>query len=239
MARQMGNRRIPTPTEKASPMTSGKDAAHAAAKAGFGDAPYTNLSKNQDLITIVAIGMSESGGSASASHRNNDGTVDAGYWQINQIHWGGLQESAVKDLNVNATLAYRVSDGGKNFRPWTDYKNGKYRSHISSAQSAVKSLGTESVQTGLEDVAGAEVAGDVVDAAGDALGKIGATFRAIYDGFAAFAGWVGDPHNWTRVAQVVGGGAILVVGSAMVLSQTSTGDKLVKGAKKAATKGAL
>jgi hypothetical protein len=216
-------------------MTSGHDAAHAAAKAGFGDAPYTNLTKNQDLITIVAIGMSESGGNANAENHNSNGTTDAGYWQINQIHWGGLQISAVKDLNVNAGLAYRVSGNGKNFQPWTDYKNNKYRTHIGAAQNAVKSLGTESVQTGLEDIAGAEQVGDVVDATAGALGKIGSVFEATWKILADAGAWVGNPHNWTRIVQVVGGGAILVVGAGMVLKETDVG----KAATKAATKGAL
>jgi hypothetical protein len=205
-------------------VTSGKDAAHAAAKAGFGRAPYTNLGINQDLITIVAIGMSESGGNASADNTNSDGTRDAGYWQINQIHWRGLTESAVKDLTVNARLAMEVYQK-QGFTAWTDYKNGKYRAHLSSAQNAVKSLGTESVNTGIEDVAGAEVVGDVVD-------KTGAVLEAGFNILSDASKWIGNPGNWIRIVQVVGGIVVGVTAVSLVLKETDIGKAAVSAANK-------
>jgi hypothetical protein len=209
-------------------MTSGKDAAHAAAKAGFGKAPYTNLGINQDLSTIVAIGMSESGGNASADHTNSDGTRDAGYWQINQVHWRGLTESAVKDLNVNARLAAEVY-AKQGFNAWTDYKNGKYRSKLSAAQNAVKSLGTESVNTGIEDIAGAEVVGDVASTVGDTLS---AAYNILSDG----AKWIGNPGNWIRIVQVVGGVVVGVTAISLVLKETDIGKSAVGVVSKGAIK---
>jgi hypothetical protein len=210
-------------------MASGKDAAHAAAQAGFGNAPYTNLNANRDLVTIVAIGRSESGGNENARNINDNDTVDAGYWQINQIHWHGLQESAVKDLGVNARLAKEVYDK-QGFQAWTDYKNNKYRNYLSFAEGAVRSLGTESVQTGLEDVAGAEIAGD-------AIGNIAGVLKATYETISDLAGWFGDPHNWVRILMTAGGIVLGVTAIAAVASETKTGEKLVSAGKTAATKG--
>lgn len=199
-----------------------REAAHAAAKAGFGNAPYTNVSANRDLITIVAIGRSESGGNASARHVNNSGSVDAGYWQINQVNWRGLQESAVKDLNVNATLAHEVYNR-QGFAAWTDYRNNKYRSYLTQAESAVKSLGSESVQTGIEDVAGAEIITGTVDAAKTAVGILVDASK-----------WVGDPHNWLRIVLVAGGVVLGLVSAAAIASETKAGRVAVKAASKGA-----
>jgi hypothetical protein len=176
------------------------------------------------LITIVAIGMSESGGNASADNTNSDGTRDAGYWQINQIHWRGLTESAVKDLTVNARLAMEVYQK-QGFTAWTDYKNGKYRAHLSSAQNAVKSLGTESVNTGIEDVAGAEVVGDVVD-------KTGAVLEAGFNILSDASKWIGNPGNWIRIVQVVGGIVVGVTAVSLVLKETDIGKAAVSAANK-------
>jgi hypothetical protein len=189
-------------------MTSPRDAAHAAAKAGFGDAPYTNLAANQKLVTIVAIGMTESGGSATARNVNTSGSVDIGYWQINQVNWHGLSEAALKDINVNARVAKEVYDR-QGFNAWTDYRSGKYRQNVSAAQTAVKSLGTESVNTGLEDIAGAEQIGDAVDSVGGFLGSAWGVIEAT-------SKWVGDPGNWVRIVQVVGGVALGLAAASIV-----------------------
>jgi hypothetical protein len=189
-------------------MTSPRDAAHAAAKAGFGDAPYTNLAANQKLVTIVAIGIAESGGSATARNVNTNGSVDIGYWQINQVNWHGLSEAALKDINVNARVAKEVYDR-QGFNAWTVYRTGKYRSHISTAQTAVKSLGTESVSTGFEDVAGAEIIGGAVNGVSEFLGSAWGVIEAT-------SKWVGNPGNWVRIVQVVGGVALGLAAASIV-----------------------
>ena len=103
----------------------------AARKAGFtGDA----------LRTMVAIGIRESGGNPRALN-NNAGTGDLSYglFQINMLggmgparraQFGLASNDALLDPYTNARVAYQMSGGGRNFTPWSTYKNRSYLSAL-------------------------------------------------------------------------------------------------------------
>jgi hypothetical protein len=50
-----------------------------------------------------------------------------GLWQINTLAHPGLDESKLLDPEYNATAAYLISNGGKDWRPWSTYTSGAYR----------------------------------------------------------------------------------------------------------------
>jgi hypothetical protein len=87
--------------------------------------------------TMYGIVMAESGGNANA-HNGNAGTGDNSYGlaQINML--GSMGEARLKQFGLaayndlydpltNLKVAYALSDGGRNFTPWTTFTSGAYR----------------------------------------------------------------------------------------------------------------
>lgn len=111
-------------------------------KAGFrGDA----------LSMAYAIAMAESGGNARA-HNGNAGTGDNSYglFQINMLggmgperrkRYGLSSNDDLYDPLTNARIAYQMSNGGKNWRPWSTYLRGDYKKYYGQSGAQVKSSG--------------------------------------------------------------------------------------------------
>lgn len=104
--------------------------------------------KGEGLKMAYAIAMAESSGNAGA-HNGNAGTGDNSYglFQINMLggmgperrkRYGLSSNDALFDPYVNAKIAYQMSNGGKNWGPWSTYKRGDYKKYYggSSAQVA-------------------------------------------------------------------------------------------------------
>jgi hypothetical protein len=121
-------------------------------KAGF---------SGQGMAMAYAIAMAESGGRAGA-HNGNAGTGDNSYglFQINMLggmgperrkRYGLSSNEALYDALTNARVAYKMSNGGKNWGPWSTYKTGAYRQYYGgssaqvSAYSATSTGGTGTV----------------------------------------------------------------------------------------------
>lgn len=94
-------------------------------KAGF---------KGDALRRAWAVAMAESGGRSNA-HNPNAKTGDNSYglFQINMLgalgparlkQYGLSSNEQLFDPLVNAQIAYKMSGGGKNWKPWSAYKNG-------------------------------------------------------------------------------------------------------------------
>ena len=121
--------------------------AHAAYTAGF---------RGQALLTAVAIAMAESRGNPSA--RKNDSIEDSvGLWQINidpRKSWGRARArkhggaSGLMDPYENARAAYDISNQGKNFNPWSTYKQKKnsYTNWLGTAATAIRKIGLNSIE---------------------------------------------------------------------------------------------
>lgn len=94
----------------------------AAKKAGF---------SGEALRMAVAIGLAEGGG-AGTRHTNSDKrrTVDRGYWQWNNYWHPEVTDAMADDPYASAQQLYRVSGGGRNWSPWSTYKNGAYRQYL-------------------------------------------------------------------------------------------------------------
>ena len=97
-------------------------------------------------VTATAVGLAESSCTASATNRNGatsgcaSGSVDRGMWQINSCYHAEVSVTCAFDAVCNAKAAYRISSSGTNWRPWSTYNSGAYRSHLSDAQSAVNAV---------------------------------------------------------------------------------------------------
>lgn len=76
--------------------------------------------EGEALRTAWALARRESGGRPDAeSPSNTNGTRDHGLFQINDVHRGSwIDFDRLSDPLYNAQVAYRMSDGGKDFSAW-------------------------------------------------------------------------------------------------------------------------
>jgi hypothetical protein len=103
----------------------------------------------EDRITIMAaVGMSESGGDASAINpgRGAGGRVtneySVGLWQINMkahgTKYGNVAQLQDPLTNARAALAIYKIQG---LRAWGSYTDGRYKSYLASSQAAYQNKG--------------------------------------------------------------------------------------------------
>jgi len=93
----------------------------------------------EDQIPMaVAVALAESGGNASATHGNSNGSMDNGLWQINSVHSGRPGFENVMDPLQNAKLAFQIyKDAGNSWSPWVTAQNGLQNQFMSRGQAAV------------------------------------------------------------------------------------------------------
>lgn len=78
-----------------------------------------------DPKLAAAIAMAESGGVVHALRRSSREN-SVGLWQINtKVH--PYSASDMRNPLKNARAAFEISKGGKNWRPWSAYVNGRYK----------------------------------------------------------------------------------------------------------------
>lgn len=102
--------------------------------------------KGDGLKMAYAIAMAESGGNASAHNGNaNTGDNSYGLFQINMLggmgperraRYGLSSNDALYDALTNAKVAYKMSNGGKSWGPWSTYGNGAYRQYYGGSGGA-------------------------------------------------------------------------------------------------------
>jgi len=160
-----------------------------ARKAGFDPAA---------AVIAAAIAMAESGLNTGAK---GDVSLQTDYWGpsvgLMQIRTVKSQTGTGKDRDIsllsdplqNMIAAYHISNGGKNWTPWTTFTRGTYRQFIGQANEGAKAGGTA-----------ANTGGDIeqVGWLGDALGVDELAGRAKQLGFVMLA--------------IVAGGALVVLG---------------------------
>jgi hypothetical protein len=114
-------------------------------KAGF---------RGSALNMAYAIAMAESGGRAGA-HNGDISTGDNSYglFQINMLgamgperrkRYGLKSNDDLFDPLVNARVAYKMSNGGRNWQPWSTYKNGAYKRYYGQSGASVSGSGSAS-----------------------------------------------------------------------------------------------
>lgn len=92
------------------------------------------------LIDIVAIAMAESGlNTAAKSPPNSDqwGSIDRGILQINS-HWHAeVADSCAYDAACAFQAGFRISQGGRDFTPWSTWGNGRAAANIAVVSAAL------------------------------------------------------------------------------------------------------
>lgn len=84
------------------------------------------------IATAIAVSLAENPGmdSDTNSPPNRDGSIDRGPFQINSHAHAEVPDSCAHDLACSAQAAYKISNGYKNWTPWTTYKSGAYKAHL-------------------------------------------------------------------------------------------------------------
>lgn len=86
----------------------------------------------QSASTIVAIAEAESNLNPTARGINTNGSIDRGILQINNVYHSEVPDSCAYDPTCSFQQAYRISDAGTNFTPWTTYNSGAYQQYLTS-----------------------------------------------------------------------------------------------------------
>jgi len=87
------------------------------------------------LQTIVAIAMAESGGNTQAQNCNNpNGTCDRGVLQINNHFHSEVTDACAYDPACSFKAAFKISNSGINFSPWTTFTSGAYGKFLGNSQ---------------------------------------------------------------------------------------------------------
>ena len=91
----------------------------AAMRAGF---------RGQALEIALAVAMAEGGGRINAIGDNGQSVSS---WQIHMpSHPNYSRDRLLTDPYYAAQAAYEISGGGRNWNPWTMYRNGGYRQYL-------------------------------------------------------------------------------------------------------------
>lgn len=146
--------------------------------------------KTEQAIAIV---LAESGGKTDARNHNTDGSIDRGIFQINNKAHPEVSDACADNPACASRAAYKISNGGTNWHPWSTFNQGKAKVDGSS------SIPDAAVKDPIADAASG--AGDAVASTGDALKTIG-TFLAS----------LGQAATWLHVIEVLGGVILLIMG---------------------------
>lgn len=195
-------------------------------------ARYAVLFAREDPVTATAVALAEHRGNVDTAAVSATG--DVGIWQINVRSHPQWTAAQLKDPQTNATAMREISNNGKSFAAWTGtYVRGLHLAYMSQARSAV-----DSVSGSVSDLPLSERLGDVAGAnplevAEDVAGSIGRLAETL----GGFLEWVTDPDTWRRIALVVAGGGVVLVGVTVLARGTELGETVEDVATNVATKG--
>ncbi|QAX92934.1 glycosyltransferase [Streptomyces phage WheeHeim] len=158
------------------------------------------------LAKAVAIALAESSGNPNA-HNAVPPDNSYGLWQINMLgsmgparrkQFGLKSNDDLFNPTTNAKAAYAISNGGKNFGPWSTYTSGAYLRYMSRAN---KAAGNPDSSVPGSSNGGVEQAGltDVFSWPGEIMD---------------FFEFITDPNTWLRAGMLIGGAVL--VGVALV-----------------------
>jgi len=88
-----------------------------------------------DSNLAAAIALAESNAPATHPPTGNpeaigDGGLSFGLWQIYTRVHPEYSQAELFDPLKNAKAAFKISEGGKNWRPWSTYRHGQYKAFL-------------------------------------------------------------------------------------------------------------
>ncbi|MEY9863210.1 hypothetical protein ABH935_008859 [Catenulispora sp. GAS73] len=113
--------------------------AKVAAKAGysFNRTVATSLGQEPQIVVAIAVAMAESSCDPGAVNVNSGGSEDRGLWQLNSVYHPEVSNACAFQIQCNADAAWKASDHGADWSPWSAYNNGSWRSFVGDARAAI------------------------------------------------------------------------------------------------------
>ncbi len=184
------------------------------------------------IPTAVAIALAESSGDTNA-HNPNAATGDNSYglWQINMIgdmgparrkQYGLSANEELFNPLVNAKVMVAMSNGGKNWSPWSTYKTGLHLIYMGKARQAAGTKGTATQANWWDDLKEGWDKGpwgdnpDPPDWYPDALTPSDSGIWSIGTLLTGLGKALTDPDNWRNWTYVGIGGALVIAGLVVV-----------------------
>lgn len=183
------------------PSTSGKLSAAEIAQVARG-AGFTG----DNLATAVAVALAESSGRTSAVSPTG---CCHGLWQIN-VNVHPYTKTQMQDPAQNAAAAWKISNSGTNWKPWSAYNNGAYLLYLTEAKRVSRAPTT--LPVGSTPDSGGDIIID--ELTGAAEGLQGITYP-----ITATKAWLSDRNNIFRIVKVLAGGAIAVLGLKLIVKE--------------------
>ena len=171
----------------------------------------------------VAIARCESSLRTDVVVREDNGSTSTGLFQINSVH--GVSVSALKNPRRNVQEARRLYEAaGKRWdRDWVRCSKG-LAARVAEDRS--------NRDTNLSDI---PVIGDTAEGIAAVANAVGAAAGAVK----GFFEYLTDPNTWRRIALVVAGGGIVLVGAATLARGTEFGKQVESAAVGVASKGTV
>lgn len=171
----------------------------------------------QDAITVAAIALAESGGNPNAVSRPNSDpmhSLDRGLLQINSYWHSEVPDSCAYDPVCAMQAAFRISQGGKNFSPWSTFTSQKYRQYTSVVQQAINFTPTAAGGEGVPAPGGEQAGSTPTWTQGIVaeIEQVGGMIAAVILALALFAGGIVllvGPQRITSTVTTVGKAALL------------------------------
>lgn len=196
--------------------------------------------RGERAVKMLAIATAESGRDTAKSNTQGNtppGSRDRGWLMINDYWHKEVSNSCAFSAKCSAKEAFRISGGGRNFGQWRVYTSGAWRVHEPAARSAVRAVEDKDK----DDPFWETIAGDALDAVGNVIPGFGGLslpgrpdIPNPIEAIDRFFGSLLDPRTWIRIAQVGGGGVLMVLGLLMLAREQAP--RPVKAAVAAATR---
>lgn len=168
------------------------------------------------VATIVAIALAESNGDTE-SHNTLPPDDSYGLTQVNMLgpmgperrqQFGLKANTDLYDPVINMKAAYAISNGGKNFKPWSTYIYGNYFPYLPRANKAANNPSASIPTPGVQQAG-------LLDAGGS---------------IATFFDFISNPTTWLRLGMIVAGGVLLIVAFAQISGMTGKAKQLANAA---------
>lgn len=176
-----------------------------------------------DIAAAIALAETDGTGETT-SHNPIPPDNSYGPWQINMLgSMGPARRKALGissntqlfDPAINARAMVMISNGGTHWTDWSTYTDGKYKKYLKGGgvtQASTSGLGdgTTPLVDGVKSVVGGVT---------DGLSGITDVAKTVLDA----GNWLSNPRNWVRIAYVVLGGGIALVGLNVMLQSNVLG----------------
>lgn len=193
--------------------------------------------RGKDAETAVGIARAESGFDTTAT---NFGGRDYsfGLWQINmkdamgperRQKYGLSSNEQLFDARTNARVAYAIWKERGGFTDWSTFNDKKYLVYLNGAVFAVKQIQQGKTGTEIPSYDSGDVPPGETTTANNSI--ISNPLGGLTDSVSAIGNFLTNRENWLRAASVIGGGLLVVLAIALIMTDTVVGVALKKAGK--------